>query len=75
MATYNNEDHAEILKKVHSSQLRDDFRFLSEHRHNPFLRNGQVDVDAYIQFVTEYNAFISHRPRPFRKMTGNDFRL
>jgi hypothetical protein len=47
---------------------------LFRQRHNPFIRNGEVDVDAYTTFVQEFNAFINHETKPFRRMI-DDFMI
>jgi len=60
---------SDSLKKE-SDSLKKDMEFVASNRHNPFLRNGTVDVDAYVEFVTEYNEFINHRPKPFVPMAG-----
>ena len=35
------------------------------HSHNPFFKNGRAIPDAYIEFVSQYNEFINHQPKPF----------
>jgi hypothetical protein len=50
-------------------------RYLSEHRHNPFIKDGEVDVDAYIEFVQQFNEFINHEPKPFKPMIDKDMKL
>jgi hypothetical protein len=58
-----------------STSLRDDMRRLSESRHNPFLKDGRVDVDKYIDFLNEYNEFINHTPKPFKPMIDRIMKL
>lgn len=60
----------ELLGLTESPSLKKDMEWLSAHRHNPFVKNGQVDADAYLEFVTQYNEFINHQPKPFIEMTG-----
>jgi hypothetical protein len=48
---------------------------LSLHWRSPFVRNGVVDIDAYIEFVQQFNEFINHEPKPFRPMIEKDMRL
>jgi hypothetical protein len=48
---------------------------LRHNRHNPFIKNGKVDVEAYIQFIIEYNEFINHAPKPFEPIIDRDMRL
>lgn len=51
--------------------LREDSRILSRQKHNPFMKNGEADVDAYLAFVEEFNAFINHTPKPFRRIADS----
>ncbi len=52
-----------------------DMQYIRQHRLNPFIRDGRVDIDAYLQFVTEFNEFINHAPKPFRPILDKDMRL
>jgi len=58
-----------------STSFRDDMRRLSESRHNPFLKDGRVDIDKYIDFLNEYNEFINHTPKPFKPMIDRIMKL
>jgi hypothetical protein len=49
-----------------SQTLSDEMKIIRRQRHNPFIKDGQPDADAYITFACEFNAFINHRPKPFR---------
>jgi predicted SnoaL-like aldol condensation-catalyzing enzyme len=55
--------------------LKHDAEVLRRKRHNPFIKDGRVDIDAYIEFVTQFNEFINHSPKPFRKIVDRDMRL
>ena len=64
---------SEIEEPEHSAvrepgSLRDDMRRLAENRHNPFLKDGKVDIDRYVDFLNAYNEFINHMPKPFKPM-------
>lgn len=48
--------------------LSEGMKIIRKQRHNPFIRGGKPDADAYITFACEYNAFINHRPKPFRRI-------
>lgn len=66
----------EMRQLARSSSLRHDMQKLAETRHNPFLLpNGEVDIDKYIIFLNEYNSFINHKPKPFRKMIDKVMKL
>jgi len=60
---------------VESGSFRDDMRRLAENRHDPFLKDGKIDVDKYIDFLTAYNEFINHTPKPFKPMADSIMKL
>ena len=62
------QDKKELLEMAHSERIREDFRIMAGNRHNPFLVHGVVDLDKYIDFLSDYNEFIGHISRPFRKI-------
>ncbi len=69
------EEKRELLDIARSTKVREDFRRLSEHRHNPFIVDGDVDMDRLLTFLTEYNIFINHTPKAFRRIVDRDMRL
>lgn len=56
----------ELFELSQSRALLNDLRAVRAQRHNPFIKDGRVNIDAYIEFVTQYNSFINHRPKPFK---------
>ena len=58
-----------------TESLKHEAEALREKRHNPFIKDGRVDIDAYIEFVTQFNEFINHTPKPFKKIIDRDMRL
>ena len=71
----NAEAKKELKELARSTQLREDMRRLEKSRHNPFLVDGKVDADRYIEFLKEYNAFINNAPKPFQRIIDRDMRL
>lgn len=69
------EEKKEMIELARSAQLRDDMRRVREQRHNPFTSGGEVDLDSVVEFLNEFNAFIGHEPRPFRRIVDRDMRL
>jgi len=65
----------ELRKFSCSEALRKDMETIASNRHNPFVKEGRVDVDAYIEFVTQYNEFINHTPKPFARIIDKDMKL
>jgi hypothetical protein len=61
-------EQEEFLRLSQSSSLKADMRYIAAHRHNPLLVDGTVDLDRLIAFLTEYNEFINHQPKPFKPM-------
>jgi len=55
--------------------LKHDTEILRKKRYNPFIKDGRVDIDAYLEFVTQFNEFINHTPKPFKKIIDRDMRL
>lgn len=58
-----------------SESLKKDMDALRRQRHNPFIKNGTVNIDAYFEFVTKFNEFINHQPKPFKRIIEKDMRL
>jgi len=76
MHKFNKEEKDELLRMAQSQKLRDDMRNIRKNRFNPFLKsNGEIDADKYIAFLSEYNRFINHAPKPFHKISDKDMRL
>ena len=75
MAKISEQEKQELLRLAGSSSLREDMEYLSSHRHNPVLANGVVDMDRLIEFLTQFNEFINHQPKPFRPMTDREMKL
>jgi hypothetical protein len=73
--TLSQEAEKELRNLAHSTALKSDMAAVADSRHNPFVQNGLVDVDAYIAFVCAYNEFINHEPKPFRRIIDKDMRL
>jgi len=72
----NADEKEELLRLAKSSSLKKDMQYLSDHRHNPFIKdNGEVDFDAYIEFVQQFNEFINHKPRPFKPIIDKEMKL
>jgi hypothetical protein len=65
----------ELRELAESDAFRRDMEIVRANRHNPFIKDGKVDVDAYLEFVQQYNEFISHEPKPFKPMIDKDMRL
>jgi len=75
MALISEHEKKEMLRLAGSSSLREDAEYLNAHRHNPVVIDGKVDMDRLIEFLTEYNEFINHKPKPFIPMIDKNMKL
>lgn len=75
MGILSEEAKKEMLELAASEEFRQDCRRLRENMHNPFIVNGEVDVDRVVEFLTEVNAFMNHPMKPFRKIIDRDMKL
>lgn len=65
----------ELLRLAKSSSLKMDMKYLSDNRHNPLLIDGKVDVDRWVDFLTDFNEFINHQQKPFRPIIDKVMKL
>ncbi len=65
----------ELIELAKSDSFKEEMASLGARWRKPFIKNGEVDADAYIEFVTEFNEFINHEPKPFKPMIDEDMRL
>jgi len=72
---FSEEEKRELKEMAMSSRLREDMRRLVKMRHNPFLEGNIVDIDKLLAFLTEYNYFINHASKLFRRIIDKDMRL
>ncbi len=65
----------ELRELAQSEKLKNDMRTVARNRRSFLLPGGEADVDAYTDFVSAFNEFINHEPKPFRKIIDKDMRL
>lgn len=65
----------EMRELAASTSMRDDMRQVAMHRHNPIMVDGKVDGDRLIEFLTGYNEFINHEPKPFKPIKDTIMKL
>lgn len=65
----------ELVAFGNSAELRKDMEMLRLHWQAPFIKDGEVDMDAYIEFVQQFNEFINHEPKPFKPMIDKEMKL
>ena len=72
---FSKKEKEELLRLSQSSSLKADMRYVSAHRHNPLIVDGKVDLDGFITFLTYYNEFINHKPKPFKPIIDRIMKL
>jgi hypothetical protein len=75
MAVLTEQERRELKELAASSSLREDLQILSRRHSRHFFRDGRVDVDLIVVFLTEFNEMINHQPKPFKKIIDHDMRL
>ena len=75
MPIITDQEKKEMLELAGSAPLREDMEYLSSHRHNPVVADGRVDLDRLVEYLTQFNEFINHAPRPFRKIIDREMKL
>ncbi len=75
MAKLSEEEKKELREFAQSSTFKADLRKISENRYNPFIFKDNIDIDRFIIFLSEYNCFINHTLKPFRKIKDKKNRL
>ena len=48
---------------------------VSANSSNPFVKDGKPNVDAYIEFVNQFNEFVNHTLKPFKPLIEKDMKL
>jgi hypothetical protein len=75
MDKFTPEEKKELLKAAHSKELREEFRHIASNRADLAGRDGGLDLDSIIKFVQSCNVLANHAPKPFKKITGNNFKM
>ena len=72
---FSGEAKREFRESAYSEKLKRDMEYLRKNRMNPFLVGGNVNLDKYVQFLDEFNAFVGHQRRSFRKILDVDMKI
>ncbi len=57
---FTEQEKGELLAVASSATMKADSLRLRDGRINPFIRDGIVDCDRVIEFLTEFNEFLGH---------------
>ncbi len=75
MAKLTRQEKEEFLRLSGSLKLKEDFERMLKNRELRLRRQGGVDLDTFIKFLTVTNAMFNHQPKLFKKMSGKNFKL
>ena len=75
MGILTEEERRELKELAASAALREDMQTLARRRARHFRRDGRVDIDLVVTFLTEFNEMINHQPKPFKAIIDRDMRL
>jgi hypothetical protein len=65
----------EGIEIMQSQSLREDMRNVAAHGGNSLVKNRKVAVDQFIEFVTTFNEFVNHMPKPFKPIADKNMKL
>ena len=69
MVELSNSERDELLRLAGSVELRRDMRYLRDNRISPLQAEGEDRLDRLVEFLSQYNDFINHEPKPFMPMS------
>lgn len=75
MARISNDEKLELLRLASSSSMREDMELIARQRHNPVMVDGKINMDRVLEFLTQFNEFINHEPKPFEPMIEKEMKL
>lgn len=75
MGILSKEEKEEFLKSSRCLQLEKDFHHIRNNRYLYFAKEGKINLDKYVKFLSLSNSFSNHKKKPFRKIEGNHFKL
>lgn len=55
--------------------MKKDMEFISRQMYNPVIIDGQISNDRLVEFLTQFNEFINHKPKSFEPIVDKDMRL
>ena len=65
----------ELIRLARSVNFKKDMEILNRRHTSPFMKDTTVDVDAFVEFLMQFSAFINHEQKPFRRIIDKDMRL
>lgn len=75
MGKLSKKEKEELLQLSASFELRKDFANIRNNRAAYFASRGANNIDSFIEFLNFSNAFINHRGKIFKKISGRKFKI
>jgi hypothetical protein len=54
--------------------INEDMEQIAKNKRAPFMKDGKYDAVAWLDFATQFNAYMGHARRPFTPITGKNFK-
>jgi len=58
-----------------TDSMNDDMERMSKNRKTFLTGDGKYDAEAWLEFATQFNAYMGHARRPFTPITGKTFKI
>jgi len=58
-----------------TASMNRDMESMAKNRKTFLAKDGTYDVAAWLEFATQFNAYMGHARRPFTPITGKHFKL
>jgi len=58
-----------------TGSINDDMERMAENRKTFLTGDGRYDAAAWLEFATQFNAYMGHARRPFTPITGKNFKI
>ena len=75
MGKLSNKEKEELQRVAASALVRKDMQHLSANRFDHFIEGQTINMDRLLIFLTEYNEFINHSPKPFKPIIDRIMKL
>ena len=75
MGKISNEAREELIRSAGDASFREDMRKVASNRHDVFRAGSRNDPDILLKFLTEYNEFLNHQPKPFQEIIDRNMKL
>jgi len=58
-----------------TASMNQDMESMAKNRKTFLAKDGTYDIAAWLEFATQFNAYMGHARRPFTPITGKHFKL